>query len=84
MTAYMKEHASRLVAYLASLDTLYVLMLQMQTQCAVSMDVKNSTQENLQNKCNNLQLRNRTETCEEIQSKIIKSNSNPNLVKQNL
>jgi len=45
------------------------------------MDVRNSTQANSQNKCSYTQLRNRTETYEQIQNKIIKSKSNPNRVK---
>jgi len=43
----------------------------------VSADVRNSTEANLQVKCGNQQLRNRTEICKEIQNKIIKSNTHP-------
>jgi len=42
----------------------------------------NSTGENLQNKCSNLQTRNRTGSCKEVQINILKSTPNP--VKQNL
>jgi len=49
------------------------------------MDLRNSTfPETLQNKCNKLQSRTRTDSYEEIRNKIIKSKSNPNPVKQNL
>jgi len=54
---------------------LNMLIFQLQTRCTISSDVRNSTQENLQNKCSNLQFRNRTDSCREIQNKIIKSKS---------
>jgi len=37
--------------------------------------MRNSTEAHLQIKCGNLQLRNRTESCEEVQKKTIKSKS---------
>jgi len=52
---------------------LCMLIFQMQTRCTISMDVRNSTEANLQNTCSNLQFRNRTESCKEILNKIIKS-----------
>jgi len=59
---------------------LYVI--QIHTRCTISTGMRNSTEANSQIKYINLQLRNRTESCEEVQNKIIKSNPNP--VKQNL
>jgi len=46
--------------YLAPLNTM--LMLQIQTRCTISPDVRNSAEANLLIKCSNLQSRSRTKS----------------------
>jgi len=60
------------------LDSICSKWQSVQTRCTITGDVKNSTEASLQIKCSKLQLRNRTESCEEVQNNIIKSKSNPN------